>query len=141
MYKRRTAVAVAVTLAVLVAPAALAGKGGKPGGGGGGGGGSLTLVVLEPDDGGANWGEQVTFQLSTSASQPYVDVSCYQGGSLVYASSAGFFAGYPWPWTTTFTLRSSSWTAGAADCAARMYSVSNNGRKTTLASTSFHVLA
>jgi hypothetical protein len=116
-------------LMLALVPAALAanggGKGGDAGvgkpGGGGSSGSTLTLVVLDPDDGGANYGEQVTFQVSTTATdQPQVSALCYQNGILVYSASAGFWDGYPWPWARNFTLQSSSWTGGAADCKATL---------------------
>ena len=100
---------------------------------------SLTLVVLDPDSGGANWGEQVTFRVATTATdKPYVQVGCYQGGTLVYSSSAGFFDGYAWPWTQIFTLKSSAWAGGAADCVAKL-TYWDRRRFRTLTSLSFHV--
>ena len=135
--------------ALLLLPAAFAAKGGNGGGKGKGNGGggsgdgssSLVLVVLDqylPD---ANWGEQVTFQVSTTATdKPYVNVNCYQGGTLVYSSSAGFFDGYAWPWTQIFTLRSNAWSGGEADCNAALQYW--NGRSfSTLTSLSFPVAA
>jgi hypothetical protein len=123
-------------LALAVAAPAVAGKGGVPNGGtgnpntagggtGNGGGGkdtsSLALVVLDADDGGANYGEQITFEVSTTATdQPFVSARCYQEGALVYSASAGFFDGYTWPDTQVFTLRSNAWTGGAADCSATL---------------------
>jgi hypothetical protein len=115
---RRIVAIVLLGLVLVLAPAAFAAKG-KPGAAGGGGS-SLELVVLDPDDGGANHGEQVTFRLVTTTSQPQVSALCYQNGALVYSASAGFWDGYPWPWAQTFTLQSSSWTSGAADCTAKL---------------------
>jgi hypothetical protein len=116
----RIAATVLLGLVLLLAPVALAGKGGNAGKPSGGSS-TLALVVLDPDDGGANYGEQVTFELYTNATdQPYVDVLCYQNGALVYSGQAGFFDGYPWPWTQVFTLSSNAWTGGAADCTAAL---------------------
>jgi len=127
-------------LALALVPAAQANKGGKPAPGGGGSGSSLRLVPLAPD-GVTNWGDQVTFEVTTSATtQPMVRLDCYQGGVKVYWASAGFYDGYPWAWARNFTLKSTYWTGGAADCTATLYL--NDGRRyRDLASTSFHVAA
>ncbi len=132
---------ISVLIFGLIASSAFAGKGGngsRPGGGGSGGG---TLVLKMVRDANANatpnWNDVITFDVSTTAtSQPYVLVNCSQGGSGVYTASAGFFAAYPWP--ATYTLASSWWTAGEADCVAKLYY--NGGRKTVyLATLNFHV--
>src|SRR5260370_38212053 len=76
---------------------------------------SLTLVLVNSTDGLPHYGQQVTFNVSTNApTQPNVSVDCYQNGALVYGAVAGFYAGYPWPWTHGFTLSSPSWTGRAA---------------------------
>lgn len=111
------------------------GGGGKPSGGGTtGGGGSLALVMVTDANGNGlpNWGDQVTFNVSTTATdRPTVRLHCYQNGSLVYTFSAGFFAGYPW--TTIYGLSSQSWTGGAANCTASLIYSGNNGRIITVA--------
>src|SRR5262249_45915209 len=66
--------AASLVLALALVPMALAGKG-KPGGGGGGGGGtttgggSLSLVMVTDQNGNGqpNWGDSVTFKISTTA--------------------------------------------------------------------------
>jgi len=137
-------IAAAVTCLAL-APVALAGKSG--GGGKGAGGktstkGTIELVLVNSADTVANWGEQVRFTVSTTAtSEPRVDLKCYQGGTLVYAGTTGYYDSYPWPWTQTFTLYSQSWTGGDADCTAVLYKLANTGSKTTLNSLSFHAFA
>ena len=100
---------------------------------------TLSLALLNSTDGIPHWGEQVTFNVSTTATtEPNVSLNCYQNGGLVYGAVAGFYPSYPWPWTQTFTLSSPSWTGGAADCTASLYYFS--GRKTvTLATLSFGV--
>lgn len=148
--RKPAAIVLVLSLAVLalaVVPAAgLAAKGGngggKPGGGGGGGGSSsLTLVVLDPDDGGANYGEQVTFNVSTTATdKPSVSLECSQDGVVVYRASAGFYPEYPWPWAQTFTLSSGAWTGGAAQCTATLYYMNSRGRAVTLTTLSFQAL-
>ncbi len=102
---------------------------------------SLTLVLLNSTDGVPHWGQQVTFNVSTTATtQPNVSLNCYQNGALVYGAVSGFYAGYPWPWTQVFTLSSPSWTGGPANCTAALYYF--GGRKTiTLTTLSISVVA
>jgi hypothetical protein len=129
-------------LGLSLAPAASAGK--RPGGGGGKTttNGTISLVPVNSTDGLPHWGQQVRFDVQTTATtEPHVDVTCYQGGTLVYSGTTGYYDSYPWPWTQTFTLSSQSWTGGDADCTAVLYSLSNTGRKTTLATLNFHVYA
>jgi len=143
---RHTAFRITLSAALVVAcgfvPTALAGKG-KPGGGGGGGGGStssLQLVLLDSTDGLPHWGQRITFNVSTTATdRPFVSVNCYQGSVWVYADSVGYFADYPW--VKEFTLAAASWPSGAADCTARLYSTKDGTRTTTLATLSLHVYA
>ena len=141
MEKRPTvggAAVVALVLALMIVPAALAAKGGKPAGGGSTA--SVNLVVLGSTDGQPHWGQQVTFTVSTTATdRPFVGLQCYQGGARVYSMSAGFFADYPF--TKTYTLSSSYWTSGAADCTATLYYFTSNGRERTLKTMSFRVYA
>jgi hypothetical protein len=133
-----TVFAAAIVLAVV--PTAFAGKGGGHSGNTGSSG-SVSLVLLNSTDGVPHWNQQVTFNVSTSATtQPFVTLNCYQGGVWVYTASAGFFPDYLW--SQNYTLASSAWMSGAADCTARLYSASNGGtRTTTLATLSFHVYA
>jgi len=127
--------ALALALSLSVATPAFA-KGGH--GGGGNGGSSLSLVLVDSLDGMAHSGQQVTFAVATSATaSPFVSLNCYQGSVWVYTASAGFFAAYPW--SQDFTLSSTSWTGGAADCTARLYSSRDGTRTTTLATMDFHV--
>jgi hypothetical protein len=127
-----------LVLAAVSAPAALAGKGGKPGGDATGGG-TIELVLLNSTDGVPHHGQQVTFNVSTSAARPFVSLNCYQGGVWVYSASAGFFPDYPW--SKNFTLSASSWPSGAADCTARLYTTKDGTRTTTLATLTFAVYA
>ena len=143
---RRLALAVsilALALAAALAPAALAAKG--SGGGGkptSGSSSSLSLVLLNSNDGLPHWGQQVRFDVSTTATnEPHVSLKCSQNGSLVYTAQTGYYDSYPWPSTQTFTLSSGAWTGGDADCNATLYSLSNSGRATTLATLGFHVYA
>lgn len=115
------------------------GGGKKPGGGGttGGGGGSLTVVMVNDANGNGapNWGDTITFNVTTSASQPFVRVSCYQGSSWVYVASVGYFDSYPW--AKEFILASTSWPGGAADCTATLYTSVDGSSTTTLATLNF----
>jgi hypothetical protein len=132
----------ALTLLVCFAVPAYAAKGNQGGKGGTPSGSStFTLVLLTSTDGLPHWGQQVTFNVQTTATaEPNVSLNCFQNGAQVYSAVAGFYASYPWPGTQIMTLMSSSWTAGAADCTARLYYIS--GAKTlTLQTMSFHVYA
>ncbi len=101
-------------------------------------GGTIELVLLGSSDGNAHQGQEVTFNVSTtSTDRPYVSLNCYQGSDWIYAASAGFFPDYPW--SRNFTLATTSWTSGAADCKAVLYKTKDGSRTTTLASLEFHV--
>jgi len=138
----------AVSLALV--PAAFAGKsgGGSHGGGGGGhggtgGSGSLTLVMYNDvnGNGAPNWGDTVTFNVSTTATtEPNVSLTCSQNGTVVYSAVTGFYSSYPWPWTQDMTLSSTAWSGGAASCVAKLYSISGTST-TNLGSLSFNVAA
>jgi len=107
-----------------------------------GGGGDLKLVVVSSpyNDAQAHFDGQVTFEVSTTATdKPSVGVDCDQGQTRVYWASAGFYPEYPWPWAQTFTLRSNYWTGGAAECTATLYYVNSRGRSTTITTLDFHV--
>jgi hypothetical protein len=126
-----------------VASAAKGGAGGSGGGGKGGkptsGSSSLTLVTLNSTDGLPHWGQQITFNVSTTATtEPHVNVSCSQNGAVVYGAATGYYASYPWPWTQTMTLSSQTWTGGAADCTAVLQAYSGTS-VTTLTTLGFHV--
>jgi hypothetical protein len=133
-----------IILALALVPAALAAKGGgggHHGNGGTTGSSSISLVLLNSTDGLAHYGQDVTFNVSTTAtSSPYVELDCYQSGALVYMNSKGFFPSYPWG--QVFTLSSGAWTSGAANCTATLYSMNASGtRRTDLKAMSFDVSA
>lgn len=131
----------------LVAATAFAAKGGNGGGGrgghGGGGnttGGSGTISLAFPlvrdtnGNGTPNWGDAVRFNVSTtSTTQPYVNLYCYQNGTFVAGGSEGYFAGALDD--GNFGLYAPSWMSGAADCTAKLVNPSGS----VLGSTSFHV--
>ncbi len=144
-----TVLALAMIVATIATSASLADKcahGNNPhcpsptGGGGGGTSGSLSLVMVNDanGDGVPNYGDSVTFNLSTTATdQPWVNLQCFQNGVLVLQGWNGFF---PASITgTTFGLYSGAWSGGAADCTAYLDMYSNGWK--VLASTSFHVNA
>jgi hypothetical protein len=110
----------------LMAGSVFAAPGGKGGGKGKPGGGSttgtLTLVMVSDANanGAPNWGDTITFNVTSTSTYPYVAVTCYQGGTLVYSASAGFYPSYPWPGAQNMPLYSPSWTGGAAACNATL---------------------
>jgi len=120
---------------------------GKPSGGGGGGkrggggttttgGGTIELVLLNSTDGLAHVRQDVTFNVSTTATvAPFVTLRCYQNGTLVLKSSNGMFVT---SLDQIFTLASNSWLSGAADCDATLENWDSGG-VVALASMSFHV--
>lgn len=123
---------------LLTAGPAAAAHGAKPSGGSS----SIQLVVASGSDSVPNWGEAVTFTVSTTAtSQPHVDLLCSQAGKTVYSATTGYYASYPWPWTQTMTLSSQLWTGGAASCTASLYMFTSKGAKNVLAALSFPVYA
>ena len=129
----------------LIAGSAFAGKGGGNGGGKGKPGGatptgSFSLVLVDSTDGVAHWSQHITFTVTSSATYSFVAVSCYQGGARVYRQDIGFYTG--WPWSQNFTLMSSLWTGGAADCSAELYSQNSDGTNhRTLSTMSFPAAA
>jgi hypothetical protein len=137
---RLALLAAVAALLLALAPVALAAK--SPGGGGGkhGGGsagtGTISLVLLDSTDGLAHFGQHVTFNISTSStSQPWVHLQCYQNGAMVAEGWDGYFDGSLSG--RDFTLASPSWTGGAADCTATL----TTPQWVPLASTSFHAYA
>jgi hypothetical protein len=124
----------AVLALALVPATGLAAKGGGGGGSHGGGGGgkpggggstssSLTVVMVTDKNGNGspNWGDTITFNVSTTATAyPYVQVLCSQGGTVVYSANAGFYDGYLWPGARNMPLSSPSWMGGAASCTATL---------------------
>jgi len=129
--------AMATILATVTTGAAVAAKGHHSVGSS-----TISVVLLNSTDGAPHWGQTVTFSVSTTATdQPSVKLDCYQGGVRVYTHMAGFYPDYPWPWSQNFTLRSSVWTSGAADCTAELYYMNSRGRSITLTTLSFHVYA
>jgi hypothetical protein len=114
---------------LLLVPAAFAAKGSgggghKPGGGSGGGSATISLRMVTDvnSNGTPNYGDTVTFNVSTTATtEPHVRLQCFQNGTLVNTRDAGMYASYPWAWEQNMALSSSLWTGGAANCTAQVY--------------------
>jgi hypothetical protein len=85
----------------------------------------------------ARFGDVITFDVSTTATtSPFVNLQCFQNGTLVAQGWNAYFAGGLGD--RTFTLTSPTWTGGAADCTADLDMFVNYKWK-VLASTAFHV--
>jgi hypothetical protein len=147
----RAAIVVAL-LALLVAPAALAGKPSGGGGGGGGGGchkcgpsytgsfvGTNPVMVTDANSNNSpNFGDQITFSVTSNATYYNVELDCSQNGAVVFRQVVGF--GLGWTWSQNYTLRSSMWTGGAANCTAVLYASNADGsNRQNLASLGFPV--
>jgi hypothetical protein len=138
--------AMATILATVTTGAAVAGKcehGNNPhcsGGGSGSGDGTISLVLLESTDGLPHYGQKVTFDVATTATdKPWVELDCYQGGVLVYQDWRGFFDGSLTG--QVFILgTSNAWQSGDADCTAWLMTYTSKGWSEVV-STSFHVYA
>jgi hypothetical protein len=129
--------AVALIAAVLVPVGLASNPGAKKSGS------SLSLVVLDSSGNAAastvpQWGDQVTFDVSTTAASPAIELDCSQSGVLVYRAVQGVGPSYPYH---PFILSSTAWTGGAADCTSTLYNVNKNGSTTTLATLGFSVAA
>ena len=110
------------------------GKGNGGSGGSTGGSGTIALKMVDPTDTVANTGDQVTFTISTTATQyPYVQLLCYVKGNQVSENWQGFFP----------TALGNQWfVLGAVDsCTANleMYVTSGRGSWQKLNATSFQV--
>jgi len=141
-------IAVAILAALVVVPAAFAAKGGKGNGAGNSTSDptsfSLAMVNDVNGDGLPNYGDSVTFNVSTTVTAyPYVYLNCSQGGVSVYNSSylIGFYPGFAWPWLQTITLSSQTWTGGAAGCTATLAYFDGKQGLTTITTRNFNVAA
>jgi hypothetical protein len=137
----RIALSAAATILVLVlVPAAIAAKGGNGKNSSGASASSLTLRLVSDSnsDGQPNAGDTVTFDVLSPTSYPTVTLDCYQDGAKAFWASANFYdSGLP-AWMRNFTLSSTYWTGGAADCTATLTDASS-GRVQTLATRDFSV--
>jgi hypothetical protein len=137
---------IALLVVGLIAGTAFAGRGGGGKGGGGkpaGGAHSGTiwlapLVVDNNANGLPNRGDVVTFGISTSDPAPFVQLDCYQGGTLVLMGRKGFFDGsLDSNWN--FGLASGAWESGSVDCTGSLVYYTGRGWAKYASSPSFHV--
>jgi hypothetical protein len=132
---------IALLVVGLIAGTAFAAKGG---GGKGGGNTSYTgtislatpLVYDANGNGAPNHGDVVTFDISTNASAPFVNLVCTQNGTVVLNGSHGFFDG-ALDTSRNFGLDSGAWQGGDAACTAYIQVQTKRGWS-RIASTSFH---
>ena len=123
----------------LVAGSAFAAKPASSGGHKGGGSTGTATIALAPLvvdnnlNGLPNWNDVVTFNISTTISQPYVHLICKQSGTVVAQGWDGYFVGALGG--RNFGLASPQWTSGAADCVANVETSTGS----VLGSMSFHV--
>jgi hypothetical protein len=141
-HKGLKTLAILTTLMAITILPALAARGGSGKGHGGNGGGSTSgstglawkMVTDADGNGSPNYKDQLTFDVAptTATTRPMVALTCSQDGVHVYSMTAGFYPDYPW--TTTYTLSSTRWTGGAADCTATLYYIAGNGKEPVLGS-------
>jgi hypothetical protein len=130
-------------LSLTLVPAAFAGKGGGTGAGGGGGGGghkgggttytgsfvgANPVMVTDNGTPGVSYGDAITFSVTDTATYYGVRVVCSQNGVQVWTQTQGFYPG--WMWGTTYWLTGGSWTSGAANCTATLFSQNADGTNT-----------
>jgi len=129
-------------LCLTFVPAASAAKSG--GAGRTSGSSSLELVMVNDVNGNGlpNWGDTVTFKVSTTATTtPEVRTVCYQKGTEVYYHVGGFYSGDPWaPGDQMFRLDSYLGTSEPGECTATLFSYTPKKGETNLAHLSFQVL-
>jgi hypothetical protein len=119
---------------LLVVPTAFAAKGGNGGARSNkdpvAGGFELRLVTDRNGDRLPNWNDEITFDVTTDAVWPMVNVTCYQGETLVKNQNVGFYLAWPAS-NRTFTLSDwYTWSGGGADCTARLYAQTTKGEVT-----------
>ena len=118
----------------LIASSAFAAKGGH-GGGGGGGGGTFTGPVMYADangNGAPNYWDDITFNVSSSASHPMVGLRCWQGTNWVFDGYVGYWPDYQFE--PFFRLGSQNWDSSQdASCTARLFYYNRRGGEVALA--------
>lgn len=107
----------------------------------GGTAGSLAGPVLLRDadaSGSVSAGDDVTFNVSSSASSPFVGLRCSQAGNMVYDAYVGYYSSYMFDqW---FTLAGPYWNAAAdTTCTARLFYYNKRGGESVQATLSFLV--
>lgn len=96
----------------------------------------ITLEATSP-----SLGDSVLFKVSTNDPFPWIQVQCFQAGTLVYSEHHGALPGiygYDLPFQLGPTLR---WQSGAADCTASVRSTKRGALDKVLASVSFTTAA
>jgi hypothetical protein len=138
---------IALLVVGLMVGTTFAGKGdsGTKGGGKPSGGGSVTLTIHYVDDiapaNTPNLGDTISFDFQQSiTTEPFLDLTCSQGGTVVYGATTGYFDSYAWPWTKNMKLGSQMWTTGDAQCTAVLYMFYGGGKKQTLGTLRFTAL-
>jgi hypothetical protein len=94
------------------------------------------LVVDNNANGTPNRGDVVTFDINTNHTAPYVQLECFQNGSMVLLGRKGYFES-SLDTNRNFGLASGSWQSGSADCTASLVYYTRKGW-VKYASTSFH---
>ena len=126
----KTIALTATLLLALAAPALASGKN------------SISLATVSGSAAVATptFGSTVTFAVQSTEQTPYVNVQCWQNGSLVYAATRAYWASYDRSFTLAQPLDSLGWgwTSGGANCTAALWRFGNGSR--LLASVSFPVL-
>jgi hypothetical protein len=133
---------IALIVVGLVAGSAFAARGGsgKPGGGSTATGTLAVKMVVDANGNGSpNYGDDITFTFSQSATTtPMVGLRCWQGTNFVYDGYVGYFpnaVGDEW-----FGLSSNYWTpTDPANCTARLFYFDNRGREHLLDTLNFGV--
>ena len=128
---------IAMLVVGLMAGTAFAARGGgKPSGGG-----TIAGPVLVTDadgNGAASYLDDITFDVSASATHPLVGLRCWQGTNFVYDAYVGYWSTYNWD--RFFRLSSGSWNAdAAANCTARLFYNDSRGREHVMATMTFGV--
>lgn len=132
----RIAPIAALVVVFCLVPAALAAKGGGGGKPSGGSGDSITLASqVGAATAAPTYGSDATFTITTSSSDRFANLQCFQNGALVLNGWSGP-VGTSW----SVPLRSPAWTGGAADCTASLDVYTNHGWS-VVTSTTFHVNA
>lgn len=100
---------------------------------------SLRMVEDSNQDGQPNWGDTITFDVSTSLSEKsFLSVACYQNGTNVYSVQKQYDSSNMSSANRYMHLSSAKWASGPADCNASLYDASGKSLK-TLNSYNFHV--
>ena len=94
----------------------------------------MTMQMVDPTDTTANWGDWVTFTVSTtSTDQPWVHLVCKVGNDVVAEGWNGYFDGSLTG--RNFGLYSPQWSSGGANCTGYL----TNPQWSVLGSTAFTV--